>query len=106
MVTRDRGWSAAGVETAASVQAALALAAAGMPDEGAPEEIVVAGGGEIYVQSIGLADRMRLTLIDAAPDGDTRFPAFDRSLWREVAREDHPAADGRPAFAFVDFARA
>src|SRR3546814_7199080 len=56
VVTRDRRWSAEGVETAPSLEAALALAAAGVP-----EEIVIAGGGEIYAQSIGLADRLRLT---------------------------------------------
>jgi dihydrofolate reductase len=34
------------------------------------------------------------------------FPAFDAADWRETARERHPAEDGRPAFAFVDYVRA
>lgn len=101
VVTRDARWCAEGVETAPSLQAALALAA-----QSDPEEIVIAGGGEIYAQALPLADRLRLTWVEAEPDGDARFPAFDRSAWREVAREDHPSAEGRPAFAFVDYVRA
>lgn len=106
VVTRDPTWSAGGVEAAPSLQAALALAAAGDPEAGAPEEIVIAGGGEIYAQSLALADRLRLTLVEAEPDGDARFPAFDASGWRETAREHHPATEGRPAFTFVDYVRA
>lgn len=101
VVTRDAAWSAEGVETAPSLDAAVALAA-----ERDGTEIVVAGGGEIYAQALPLADRLRLTWVEAEPDGDVRFPEFDRSEWHEVAREQHPAADGRPAFAFVDYARA
>jgi len=101
VVTRDARWSAEGVETAPSLQAALALAV-----QTGPEEIVIAGGGEIYAQALPLADRLRLTWVEAEPHGDARFPAFDRSDWREVAREHHPAAEGRPAFAFVDYVRA
>lgn len=101
VVTRDPSWAAEGVEVTLSLDAALALAATG-----GPEEIVVAGGGEIYAQAIGRADRMRLTWVDAAPEGDAHFPDFDASVWRETGRETHPAADGRPGFAFVDYVRA
>lgn len=101
VVTRDGGWSAAGVEAAASLQDALALAA-----QPGPEEIVIAGGGEIYAQALRHADRMRLTLVEAAPEGDARFPEFDPHAWRETWREQHPAENGQPAFAFVDYVRA
>lgn len=100
VVTRDRNWSAEGVETAQSLDAALAMAA-----EGAPDEIVIAGGGEIYAQALPRADRLRLTWVDLEPDGDARFPEFDPAEWRETLREPHPAADGRPAFVFVDYDR-
>lgn len=106
VVTRDRSWSAAGVETAASLDAALQAAATGGPDGGRPEEIVIAGGGEIYALALPLADRLRLTWVDAEPDGDALFPEFDVTRWRETARESHPATDGRPGFDFVDYARA
>lgn len=101
VVTRDPSWSAEGAETAASLEAALALARAGEP-----EEIIVAGGGEIYALALPLADILRLTWVEMEPQGDTWFPPVDPETWHETAREDHPAEDGRPAFAFVDYARA
>lgn len=101
VVTRNPYWSADGVETAPSLAAALALAAAGSPDE-----IVIAGGGEIYTQALPLADRLRLTWVDASPEGDALFPEVDTTAWRETAREQHAADEGRPAFVFVDYERA
>src|SRR4051794_21571107 len=53
VVTRDPEWTAPGVETAASVP--VALAAVGT------DEIMVVGGGEIYRQTIDLADRLEIT---------------------------------------------
>ncbi len=101
VVTRDPAWTAEGVETAGSLDEALSVAASGATDE-----IVIAGGGEIYAQALPRADRLRLTLVDLAPEGDARFPEVDPAEWREIAREPHPASDGRPAFVFVDYARA
>lgn len=101
VVTRNPDWSADGVETAPSLPAALALAAGGNPDE-----IVIAGGGEIYAQALPLADRLRLTWVDAAPDGDALFPEVDSAVWRETARDPHAAVEDRPAFVFVDYERA
>ena len=54
---------------------------------------MVIGGGEIYAETIGLADRLYVTHVDAAPEGDTRFPAIDPTVWREAvaARPCRPA---------------
>ncbi len=38
------------------------------------EEIFICGGGEIYRESMALADRIYLTVIDREYDGDTFFP--------------------------------
>lgn len=100
VVTRNPGWHAEGAETAASLAQALELARAGEPDE-----IVVAGGGEIYARAVPLADVMRLTWVDAEPEGDATFPEFDAAEWREAGREEHRAEDGRPGFVFVDYVR-
>lgn len=100
VVTRDRAWVHEGVIVAHDIDAALGLA------RGAPE-IMVAGGGEIYAQTIGIADRLYITEVDLAPSADARFPAIDKTRWREVKRErgvrgPRDAAD----FAFVDYERA
>lgn len=91
VVTRDAAWQRDGADTALSLGAALALAG------DAPISIV--GGGQIYAQALEHADRMELTFIDAEPEGDTVFPEWDDTEWREVAREP---CEG---FDFVTFER-
>lgn len=54
-------------------------------------ELVVIGGAEIYHLALPLADRIYLTEVHAAVDGDTALPLFDPREWVEVAREEHPA---------------
>ncbi|ACA15618.1 Dihydrofolate reductase [Methylobacterium sp. 4-46] len=84
VMTRDPGWSAPGVETAAGWDAVLALV-------GEAEEVMVAGGAQIYALTLPLADRIELTEVAAAPEGDARFPEIPAGRFREVASEAHPA---------------
>lgn len=46
------------------------------------EEMFFIGGGSIYKQSIDLADKLYLTLVDGSPEADTFFP--DYSVFRKV----------------------
>ncbi|KQS49367.1 MULTISPECIES: dihydrofolate reductase [unclassified Sphingomonas] len=87
-------WRADGAEVAHSVEDALALAG---------EDVAVIGGAQIYAQFLPHADRIELTEVHAAPDGDATVPAFDG--WHEIAREDHPAENDRPAYSFVTLTR-
>ena len=53
------------------------------------------------------AGRIELTEILADYDGDTVMDdPRSRGDWSEIAREHHPAEDGRPAFDFVSLERA
>lgn len=97
VLTRDATWSADGAETAASVDAALALANA--------PHVCVIGGADIWAQFLPMADRIELTEVHCAPVGDTHVDAPDAAQWEEVARASHPAVDARPAFDFVTLKR-
>ena len=69
-------------------------------------EIAVIGGAEVYAQWMGLADRLEITEVHAAPEGDTRLAPIDRTVWQEVARtENPPGANDSAAFAFVSYRR-
>ena len=47
------------------------------------EEIMVAGGGQIYQQTIEQAHRLLITKIDATIEsGDTYFPEIDQDIWK------------------------
>lgn len=51
------------------------------------EEIFVIGGGSVYAQAIGRADRLYLTIVDAvAPGADTFFPDYSRFM-RVISEE-------------------
>lgn len=99
VLTRDAEWGAPGAEAARTMAEALALA-------GDAPEICIIGGGQIYAQFISIATRIELTEIDASPEGDTHFPLTIGPEWAETAREEHPAQEGRPAFAFVTLEKA
>ncbi len=97
VVTRRPGYAAPGASVARSFAAALALCTG--------ERLVfVIGGGELYREALPSAHGLVLTEIRRAYAGDTYFPAFDRSAWRETQREPHTAADGT-RFDFVLYER-
>jgi dihydrofolate reductase len=96
VLTRDAGWAAEGAERAGSVAEAIELA-------GDVPEVAVIGGAEIFALFRPLADRVELTEVRGAPEGDTVMPGFDG--WRETAREDHPAEGERPGYSFVTLLR-
>jgi len=99
VLTRDARWQAAGCEAVHSPDAALAMVAAG-------ERLYVIGGAAVYLACWPLVQRVELTEVHAAIEGDTRLGGFNRDEWREVSREDR-AADERHAhpFSFVSLLR-
>jgi dihydrofolate reductase len=111
VVTRDRaflpspGNRQAAIHVAHDLTAALTLAEARARAMGA-EEIILAGGGNLYESLIGHAERMHLTFVDIAPAGAITFPKIDWSIWLEVSRvRPRPSANDEATFAFVDFDR-
>lgn len=106
VVTRRHGFAAEGAEVFTDIDAALARAddLSGMAERDDPA-IGVIGGAEIFRLVLPRADRLYLTEIHARPEGDVFFPDFDRSAWREVARDDRPAAEGAPAHSFTRLER-
>jgi len=97
VVTRNPDWSAQGADRAGSVEDALELL------DSAPRVFVI-GGGEIYAAALPFADEFLLTEIDAAIEGDTVFPAWNRDEFDEVERRERITEGGTP-FAFVRYVR-
>lgn len=94
VLTRDRAWQAPGAEVVHSPADALAQAGA---------DAAVIGGADIFALFADAADRVELTEIHAAIEGDTAVPPF--TGWRETFREDHAADGDRPAYSFVTLVR-
>lgn len=99
VVSRQPGLVLEGAETFASLEAALSRADAWAREQGAGE-IMLIGGAQLYAQALPLAERLYLTRIDLAPQGDAFFPAWDSADWRRVSYEEHPATAEAPGHAF------
>lgn len=99
VLTRDRGWSAPGAEVFHDEDEAV--------DAAGDSALSVIGGAEIFALFLPLATRIELTEVLADYDGDIAMPDPRRTgAWLETAREEHPAADGNPAFRFISLKRA
>ncbi len=99
VVTRDRQFTAVGCDVAHDPQSALEL----LQDA---EEVMVMGGATFYAQMLGRADRLYLTEVHAQFEGDTRFPEYDKSEWREMSRTDHAPDESNPyRYSFVVYER-
>lgn len=82
VITRDLNFTDDGIFVERSIDNALTVAGECAKRRGA-DEICIIGGGEIYAQTIGLADRIYLTRVVASVDGDAFFPAYDSAEWTE-----------------------
>lgn len=102
VVTRDSGYSRPGIETAGSIREAVAMC-----DGVDTGRIYIIGGGEIYRQSIHLADVLDLTEIDTdVTDADTFFPPVPPGAWTETESTPYVVAtDTTPPYRFTTFRR-
>ena len=99
VITRRHDWTSEGVLVAHSVGAALKIARA-------DEEPFIAGGEEIYRQTLELSSRLYLTLVHEKFKGDTFFPEFNVSSWQLLSREDWNANETNPyAYSFLIYER-
>lgn len=100
VVSRQSGLSIPGALVAASLDDAETLAASA---EGSDQAFII-GGAQLYAQALPRVQRLLLTEIAEAFEGDTVFPAFERSQWIETAREPAISTSGLH-YAFVDYQR-
>ncbi|HYE22867.1 MAG TPA: dihydrofolate reductase [Candidatus Paceibacterota bacterium] len=82
VITRDAEWSHDGAIVAHSLQEALKKASA--LDQ---EEVFVIGGGQIYKEAFDQLDRIYLTRIFDAKEGDTFFPPYEHVFTEKLFEE-------------------
>ena len=71
-----------------------------------PDPAFCIGGGELYRVALPRSAALHLTEIHQSVPGDARFPAIDRTVWRETSRAPGatPSEDGL-TYDFVTYAR-
>ena len=101
IVTRQTDFTAPDCTIAHSLEEALTFA---KKSTDISNEVFCIGGGELYAQAMPLAQKLYITKVDAAFQGDTYFPEIKPSEWQEVQREDHLADEKNPyPYSFVTY---
>lgn len=83
VITSNAEWKMEGVQTASSIENALALA-----KQTNCKEVFIIGGGEIYKQTFSLAKKMYITRVHHSFDADTFFPDYDKEEWKITDKLD------------------
>ena len=77
-----------------------------MAEQAGESKAFIAGGGEIYAQSMRIADKLYLTRVHTVVEADTFFPAFDPEEWQVIRMENCPVDDKNPfASTFYEYDR-
>lgn len=53
------------------------------------EKAFIIGGGEIYSQTINIADELIISRMNITVEGDTFFPAIDENIWKVVSETNN-----------------
>ena len=86
IVTQDQSYQSEHSLVAHSIDEALSLC-------GEAEEAMIIGGMSLYEQTLPIADKLYMTVVDAEPEGDAWFPDFDQNQWSEIEKHNHEADD-------------
>ena len=101
IITRNNTYFKDGCLIASSIEEAIELAKN-------DDEIFIIGGAQIYKQAIenNLVQRLDITIVHENFDADVFFPVIDKTIWKEVAREDFKADEkNKYDFSFVTYER-
>ena len=94
VITRQPEWDATGAIKASSLAEAIEKGRATNA-----RQLFIIGGGEIYKQSMDIADTIYITRVHAVLEGDAFFPEIEEVKWRLDSNEDFPA-DDKHAYAY------
>ncbi len=102
VITRDPDWAFTGTKVAYSIEDALSQAVADVKDSEKPDTIFIIGGGEIFKQTMAIADRLELTHVELDVQGDAYYPEIPAEF-KKVATEQHIDDKTGIAFEFTTY---
>ncbi|WP_262151179.1 dihydrofolate reductase [Chryseobacterium foetidum] len=76
VVSRKKNWFQEGILIVGSIKEALKFA------KKIDENVFIIGGGNIYEQTMEVADKLEVTLVKAQLEADTFFPKIDPKIWK------------------------
>lgn len=99
VVSRQTDLQLEGAEVYPTLDAAIARAEAWAQAQGV-DEVMLIGGAQLYALGLERADRLYLTRVALAPEGDAWFPAYDEAQWQRVSTLENPPVDDKPGYDF------
>jgi dihydrofolate reductase len=70
------------------------------------EDLFIIGGGEIYKQSINLADKLDITKVHENFDAEIFFPEIDMNIWKLDSEEFHSKDEKHKYdFSFLSYSK-
>ena len=96
IITRNSEYEVEGCETVSSLEEALLLT---------NNDCFIIGGGEIYKQSLEIADKIYLTVVHNEFEGDTQFPELDET-WAKIDVKGFTSDDKNEYdYSFIEYER-
>ncbi|MCJ8154966.1 dihydrofolate reductase [Chryseobacterium sp. SSA4.19] len=83
IISRKNDWFEEGVLIVGSIKEAIKFA------KKIDDDIFIIGGGNIYQQTMDIADRIELTTVKANIEADTFFPEIDEKIWKKTNEVFH-----------------
>lgn len=83
VVSRKKDWFEEGILIVGSLKEAIKFA------KKMDEEIFIIGGGNIYEQTIDLADKLEVTQVKANLKADVFFPKINMKIWKKTNETCH-----------------
>lgn len=100
VLSKDESFEPKGAVACTSLDEAVEIAREQAMEDGI-DEICVIGGAGIFAAALPRAKRLYLTEVEAEPEGDVLFPAFDEAAWTEASAEQvAPGEKDDHAFVF------
>ncbi len=93
VISRKSDWFEEGILIVGSIKEAIKFA------KKIDENAYIIGGGNIYEQTLDLADKLEVTLVDTTLEADTFFPKIDEKKWTKT-NEIHHKKDEKNQFDF------
>ena len=102
IITRDANFVAHGAVIVHSFEEALEKA-----KESGTDEAFIIGGGQLYSETLPLADKLYITHVDTTfPDADVFFPEMNCDEWNMTSTESHTKDENHPYdFRFATYER-
>lgn len=101
VITRDPSWQFEGVKVAHSIEDALNEALTDV-QHSEKASLFIIGGGEIFTQTLKIADRLELTHVDLDVQGDAHYPKISEDF-QKVNSEHHQDEKSLVKFEFATY---